>query len=115
MRGPTDERGAGTVLVVVHATVLLALGVALGAVAALVHQHRVAQAAADLAALAGARSVADGADGCGSAGTIARANRARLTGCRVVGHDVRVTVRVPPPAWSPWLPEMSAEARAGPA
>lgn len=109
-----EESGSATVLVVVHAAVLLLLGVAFSAVIALVHQHRVAQAAADLAALAGARANADGAGGCGQASAVARANRARLTACAVVDRDVRVTVHVDPPSWPVGLPDLSAQARAGP-
>lgn len=101
-------------LVVVHASVLLVLGVALSAVVAVVHQHRVAQAAADLAGLAAARTVAEGGDGCGAAAAIARANRARLSGCVVRGRDVRVQVRVRAPGWPPGLPDLRARSRAGP-
>ena len=113
--GGNQDSGSGTMLVVVQATVLLFLGVALAAVAAVVHQHRVAQAAADLSALAGARVLADGGHACAGADRIARANQAELDRCRVLGRDVRVRVRVPPPAWPPWLPDLPAEARAGPA
>lgn len=114
-RASTGDRGSATVLVVVHAAVLLVLGVALAAVVAVVHQHRVAQAAADLAALAGARADADGADGCGQASSIARANGAQVASCSVAEGGVRITVRVQPPSWPPGLPDLSADARAGPA
>lgn len=110
-----DDHGSGTVLVVVHAAVLVVLGVAFAAVVAVVHHHRVAQAAADLAALAGARAAADGADGCARATTIARANGARRVSCSLSDQDVLIRVRVEPPSWPPGLPDLSADARAGPA
>lgn len=110
-----DDEGSATVLIVVHAAVLLVLGVAFAAVVALIHQHRVAQAAADLAALAGARADADGGNGCAQALAIAQANRARLSSCSAVDGDVRIRVLVSPPSWPPGLPDLSAQARAGPA
>ena len=55
MRPRGDQSGAATLLVMAMAGVLLLLGAALAVVTALVAAHRVAQAAADLAALAGAR------------------------------------------------------------
>ena len=67
--------------------VLLVVGAALGVVAAMVRAHRVAQAGADLAALAGAHGLALGRDGCLEAGRIAAANDVRLTACRVEGRD----------------------------
>ena len=109
-----DERGSGTVLVLVHAEVLLFLGVALSAVGGVILQHRAAGSAADLAALAGARTLADGGAGCAAATEIAAANRARLAGCSVEGREVTVRVVVPPPSWPPWLPNIAADARAGP-
>lgn len=109
---PGKDRGSATVLVLVHLTVLLVLGAALGAVAAVVVRHRAAQAAADLAALAAATRSADG--GCAAATDVARANGARVTECLLVGPEAEVEVAVPPPAWPPGLPELTAEARAGP-
>ncbi len=53
-RAGSDEAGAATLMVVACAAVLLLLGCALGVVAAMVRAHRVAQSAADLAALAAA-------------------------------------------------------------
>ena len=50
-----DQRGSATLLVLAMAGVLLLVGSALGVVAAMVRAHRVAQSAADLAALAGAQ------------------------------------------------------------
>jgi uncharacterized membrane protein len=58
------ERGAATILVIAMAGVLLLVGSALGVVQAMVVAHRRAQAAADLAALAGASASMRGEDPC---------------------------------------------------
>jgi secretion/DNA translocation related TadE-like protein len=110
-----DQRGAATVLVLAMAGVLTLLGAALAVVMAMVVAHRVAQSAADLAALAGAREVALGRDGCTSAADIAAANRARVTACSVVGHDVQVEVEVTGPHWLGQSADLAARSRAGPA
>ncbi|MFS8499594.1 MAG: flp pilus-assembly TadE/G-like family protein [Micromonosporaceae bacterium] len=110
--GGTD-RGSASVWCLAVGTVLLAAGLAATSLgAAQVARHQ-AQAAADLAALAGAPQAVRGPDAaCQRAAEIAAANRARLVGCRVEGLDVVVTVEVgstlpaPRPA--------SATARAGP-
>lgn len=104
-------------LVVALAGVLLLVGAAAGVVGAIVAAHRVAQSAADLAALAGAATLADhsGRDPCASAGGVAAANGASLTGCAVEGQDVRVEVTVAGPRWLGQDEDLSARARAGPA
>ncbi|WP_182525456.1 Rv3654c family TadE-like protein [Nocardioides dongkuii] len=109
------ERGSASVPAVACLAVLLLVGAALGAVAALVVAHRAAQSAADLGALAAAVALADGDDGCAAAGAVAAANAARLTGCAVEGRDVRVTVAVDGPRWLGLDVDPTAEARAGPA
>ena len=93
--GVSDERGAATPMVVACLSLLLALGAALGVVAAMVRDHRVAQSAADLAALAGAAALQRGDDACAAAGSVAAANGARLAGCHAEGSDVVVA------RWSP--------------
>lgn len=110
-----SERGAATVVTVAFAGVLLLLGAALGVVAALVAAHRTAQSAADLAALAGAQTLAIGGDACGAAGRSAAANTARLTACVVEGREVRVGVEVEGPHWLGQSADLAAQARAGPA
>ena len=92
--------------------VLLVVGAALGVVAAMVRAHRIAQAGADLAALAGAHGLALGHDGCLEASRVAAANQVRLTGCRVEGRTLLVTAG---PHWLGQTAYLSAEARAGPA
>jgi secretion/DNA translocation related TadE-like protein len=93
---------------------LLLVGAGLGVVTALVTDHRRAQTAADLAALAGALAVTRGGDGCGAAAQVAGANGANLSACRLAGLDVRVTVVVTGPRWLGAHADLAAEARAGP-
>jgi secretion/DNA translocation related TadE-like protein len=113
--GWRSERGAATLLVVAMAGVLLLLGAALGVVSAMVVAHRAAQSAADLAALAGARGVAAGEDGCQAAGRVAALNDARLTACAVSGRVVEVAVEVRGPHWLGQEADLAARSRAGPA
>lgn len=110
-----DDRGSATVPAVAFLGVLLLLGVALGAVAAVVVAHRAAQSAADLAALAAATALADGGDGCGAAASVAVANGAEVTRCVLAGQEARVSVRVVGPRWRVLDVDPEAEARAGPA
>ena len=110
MRAPTD-RGGATVLVVAMAGLLMFVMTGLAAAGGLVTAQRRAQAAADLAALAGA-SQPD--DACVRAGEVASANGARLETCARDGDDVTVEVSVAGPR-VPWRDvRVSAEARAGP-
>ena len=84
----------------------------LAAAGGLVTAQRRAQAAADLAALAGASHLDDP---CGSASRVATANAVRLDACWVDGDDVTVAVSVAGPR-VPWREvRITAEARAGPA
>ncbi|GAA3679020.1 hypothetical protein GCM10022237_42920 [Nocardioides ginsengisoli] len=120
-RGRPDQRGAATVLTIAMAGVLLLVGAAATVVGAMVVAHRRAQAAADLAALAGAASLADptapsggGRDPCAVAGQVAAANRARLRSCRIESADVLVEVVVTGPHWLGQVHDLTAAARAGP-
>jgi secretion/DNA translocation related TadE-like protein len=113
--GRSAERGAATVLVVAMAGVLLMVGAALGVAGAMVVAHRRAQAAADLAALAGAEALAQGNDGCVRAAGVAAANGASLTSCVPAGADVQVAVTVTGPHGLGQAADLAAEARAGPA
>jgi len=94
------------------AGMLMFLLVGLSAVSGLVTAQRMAQAAADLAALAGAIVRPDA--GCAEAARIAEANGAALTQCSVISREVRVEVTVPGPRWPGRRVQVSAEARAGP-
>ncbi|MEZ5093261.1 Rv3654c family TadE-like protein [Nocardioides sp.] len=104
-------RGSASLFAVTMAGVLLFVGLALTSVTALVVDHRRAQSAADLAALAGAAA----SDPCGAAARIASANRARLVGCSVLGADVLVTVELESRAWPGHPLGLRATSRAGPA
>ncbi len=110
-----DERGSVAPFAVACLGLLLLLGAALGVVAAMVHAHRVAQSAADLAALAAARTLGEGGDACGAASQVASENGAALASCLVTGAEVRVGVEVDGPRWLGQTADLPAEARAGPA
>jgi secretion/DNA translocation related TadE-like protein len=81
--------------------------------AALARHH--AESAADLAALGAASQAVQGAvDACAVARSVAERNTARLTGCRLSGAVVTVTVACPlSGGLGRW--QARAEARAGPA
>ena len=110
-----EEAGAATLLVLAMAGVLLLVGSALGVVQAMVVAHRKAQAAADLAALAGASAAAHGRAACEAADTVAQLNGARLAGCQEAAGDVTVEVVVTGPRWLGQEGDLTAQARAGPA
>ncbi len=94
------------------AGLLMFVTTGLAAAGGLVTAQRRAQAAADLAALAGATHLLDA---CARAGEIAAANAASLETCRLDGDDVTVEVSVAGPR-VPWRDvRVTAEARAGPA
>lgn len=87
-----NDRGSGSTFTAALVLVLVSIGT-LGF--GLVQAHLVAgrtQAAADLAALAGARS-----GGCDRAATIARANGAELADCYAQDGDLVVVVQSPAP------------------
>ncbi len=109
-----DHRGAATVLATACLGLILLIGAGLGVAAAMVVDHRRAQAAADLAALAGASALRQGDDGCGVAQRVASANDAELASCSVAGADVVVTVTVTGPRWLGQSADLQGRARAGP-
>lgn len=88
------DQGSATVLVAIGmAAVIAILVIGLQVAGAVIARHRV-EAAADLAALAGATRVLAG-DACERAGVIAAANGARVDECALDGLDVRVIVSAP--------------------
>jgi secretion/DNA translocation related TadE-like protein len=117
-RLPAADGGSATVWVAMAclltwsvATVALSVGAAVAA------RHR-AVSSADLAALAGARSLADGlSDPCSEAQRVAAAARARLVACdRLPDGSLQVVTEVAlPPLLAGWsnLPPARARARAG--
>ena len=109
------EDGVATVLAVTLAGLLAVVAVVAGAVVGLVDAHHRAEAAADLAALAGAGALVQGADACVVAATIARRNGAEVVSCRPSGSTVSVVVSVAAPGGLAGLPSLEARARAGPA
>lgn len=107
------ERGAATILALAMAGVLLLTGAATAVAGAIVVDHRRAQSAADLAALAAA-AAHPGRDPCTTAARVATANGATLRACRRDGPDVVVTVLVQGPRWLGQEGDLTASARAGP-
>ena len=111
MRRPGGDEGGATVLVVAMAGVLMFVMVGLAAAGGLVTAQRRAQAAADLAALAGATAVESA---CAASARVASANDAVLDQCAVSGDEVTVEVSVAGPQ-VPWQEvRVTVEARAGP-
>jgi len=116
-RVSASDSGSGSLYVVAVVSVLWLVG--LGAVVAgqaLTLRHQAA-AAADLAALAAADHVLDGAVGaCGRAHEVARANGAALVRCTVGSEvaDVAVAIRMRGLGPVRGLPPVRARARAGP-
>jgi secretion/DNA translocation related TadE-like protein len=109
------QRGSATLFAVAVLGLLLLVGAALAVVAAMVQAHRVAQSAADLAALAAAEAAARGRDPCAAASRLAAANGASVDRCAVDGYDVTLQVTVDGPHWLGQRHDLSAQARAGPA
>ena len=97
VRCQRSDTGSATVWVLATGVVLVLIAVTLAmAGAATVSRHR-AQAAADLAALAGALRAWDGEPvACQRAADISARNGARLVECRLDGLDLVVAVEVVP-------------------
>jgi secretion/DNA translocation related TadE-like protein len=95
---------------------VMAATIAILVATAMLAGHR-ARAAADLAALAGATAAADGLDACRTAQSVAGANGAVLTSCRLVGTPtsfvVSVTAAVRTGLRSPLPDAVHADAKAG--
>jgi secretion/DNA translocation related TadE-like protein len=109
-----DQRGAATVLVMPFVGVLALVTVVLAFHGGVLVTQRRVQAAADLAALAGAAALQRGEDGCSAASAVAGRNGARLSGCQTSGPDVVVTVERDGPAVLGRSVTVEASARAGP-
>ena len=108
------EEGVATVAAVAVVGFALLVAAALVQVALVVAAKHRAQAAADLAALAGSAASLRGADGCATAGAVARRNGVKLASCRV---DLAVvTLRADALASVMWGGRFrtSADARAAP-
>ena len=110
-----NERGSGTVLVLVLIMLLCVAGGSAALIGAAISVRHQAETAADLAALSGASALQRGASPCPVADQIAGANGAALASCRVTGEFLDVTVRLQPRGPLARLPPARARARAGPA
>lgn len=117
MRGRREDRGAVTGLVAALLGVLVLVTAVLAFQGGILVSQRQVQAAADLAALAGAGALQDGRDGCAAADVIAARNGARLVSCRVGGADgreVELILERTGPSLFGRSPHLEGLARAGP-
>lgn len=111
----SSDRGSASVLVLAVGLVLLTAGMVGAAVGTAIVARHQAQVAADFAALAGAAYAINGETvACARAGELATANGAQLTGCRLDGLDLAVTVAVPVTGPAAVAGPATATARAGP-
>lgn len=113
--GRTDE-GSATIWVLAASGLLVAVAYAVMLLASVQATRQRAEAAADLAALAGAQAGARGADACSAARSVAAADGAELETCAVLGAVVAVTAaaRLPPALSSVGGGWVRSRARAGP-
>lgn len=107
-----NEAGATTIVVLALTFALVVVAWGAASVVATVVAHRVAQNAADLAALAAAGDLAHAEDGCATASVVATANRAHVVSCHADGSAVVVEVSVATPFGLGIA--VRARARAGP-
>ena len=113
-RRDDDERGTAVWVVPFVGLLVIAALVLAFQGGVLVAQRRV-QAAADLAALAGASALQRGDDGCAAATTFASRNGASLVECWVDGREVVVSLSRDGPVALGRAVKVAASARAGPA
>lgn len=114
-RCPSVCRGSATVTALALVGVLLSVAGAVALGTAVLADHRRAESAADLAALAGAGATGRGEDGCAAATSVAGDNGVELVACEVLGRDVRVRVERRREYVVGLTARLVAEARAGPA
>lgn len=109
---PRADGGSGTIWMLTLCALLWFTAFAVVMAAGARADRQRAATAADLTALAGARTAAEGAEhSCGTARETAEANGAHLAACTVTGLTVEVQVSLP----SQVLPrQVTARARAGP-
>ena len=89
---PPGQQGSAAVLAVGLVGVLVAVTALVAALGGMVVDQRRVEAAADLAALAGAAAAQRGNDGCAAARSVARRNDGRVDRCTVAGSVVEVRV-----------------------
>jgi secretion/DNA translocation related TadE-like protein len=98
------EEGAASLLVALWMVVLVLLTGAGVLVVTVLTAHSTVSAAADLGALAGVSAALDGEDAaCRRAGSVVRANGARLRGCRLQGAELWVQVEASASPHTAWL------------
>lgn len=107
------DAGSASLLVVSLTGVVMLLGLASSFLAATGAAHRRVQAAADLAAIAGASAHQRGEDGCEAARRVAEHNGALATACHLDGDDVVVTVSLSGPEFLGHAWQLTGQARAG--
>lgn len=88
-----NEAGAGVVVVLGLAGVLMAVGTIAFALVTVISAHRRVEAAADLSALGAAGAFGTGRDPCAIASELARRNGAVVETCTATGRDLSVVVR----------------------
>ncbi|NKY56058.1 Rv3654c family TadE-like protein [Nocardia flavorosea] len=109
------DDGSATVTACLALAALLALTVLVAHVGGVIAARHRAQAAADLAALAAAAELVEGADaGCAAAEALGRRMKAGVVRCEVAGWDVLIEVEEKVPAGPFGSPSIRAIARAGP-
>ena len=113
MSRTTDERGAAVVIAIALIAVLVFVAAICVGSIGIVLAHRRAQAAADLASLAGAGALQRVDDPCVSAIAIAERHDAAITDCVVEGSTVVVTTAITLPLALTGR-QVAARARAGP-
>jgi secretion/DNA translocation related TadE-like protein len=110
-----SEAGVATMWGLAVMGILLMLAAVSAGVVDLIGARHQAEAAADLAALAGAQAAVDGDDACEAARRIAAANDGVLTSCEVDGEIVEVRVDVDGSRLLGRVWTLTGRARAGPA
>lgn len=108
------EDGTAVVMAIGLLAVLFLVAGVSGGVVAVIAAHRQVQAAADLAALAGAAAAQDGSASCPAVRRIATRNGAEVASCETLGASVVVVVVRPLPRFL-GNRVVRARARAGPA
>lgn len=108
--GVAGDRGSAAVLLVSLLSVVFFMMLGVVAVGRFATARAAATAAADLSALAAART-----GSCVSAAEVAAANGGSVVRCRIVGRDAVVTASVPVPVLPGRNVRVMADARAGPA
>lgn len=89
-----DERGSGTVLMVLVTAMLILLMSGLAILGIYLLGSSQARAGADLVALSAASTHARGGDGCHTARSLASQNQVRLVECDITGDQLEFVVSV---------------------